>query len=212
MNKIKEHRINKEDNMFIGGYYCPDKILDPIVEWCNSLDLKGGISMGTDGKTQKWDGEEKTFKECYEQGIVWPTLGFKPMDRFLDWVQYALGEYMEKYPMLNSGGQFKMDPNFNFQKYPKGHAYNGWHCERAGYASTNRMLVWMIYLNDCKDGGETAFLYQKLKIKPEKGLVLFWPSDFTHTHKGIPSYKTEKMIMTGWYSYIQNNGGALMWQ
>ena len=45
----------------------------------------------------------------------------------------------------------------------------------------------MTYLNTIKVGGETEFLYQKLKIKPKKGLTLIWPTDWTHTHRGLIS-------------------------
>ena len=30
-------------------------------------------------------------------------------------------------------------------------------------------MAWMVYLNDVEEGGETEFLYQKLKVKPKKG-------------------------------------------
>jgi hypothetical protein len=60
----------------------------------------------------------------------------------------------------------------------------------------------MTYLNDVESGGETEFLYQNLKIKPQKGLTLIWPTDWTHTHRGIPSMEEEKMIVTGWVHYL----------
>jgi len=209
---IPEHDINKEDNMFIGGYYLPDELIDPLVEWTNSFKLIGGTSMqGGTNELETWDGESEQAKECYEQGIIWPTCNEPILQEFLDATQTCMDVYTDKYSMLKNSGAFKMDPNFNFQKYPKGKSYNGWHCERADYVTTKRMLVWMCYLNDCEDGGETAFLYQRYKMKPEKGLLLFWPSDFTHTHRGLPSYKTEKMIMTGWYSYITKGGDGLSW-
>jgi len=211
MSDIKEHEINKQDDLFIKGYYAPDDVINPVIDWTNTLDLYGGTSMNSSsGEIETWDGINNSYKECYERSITWPTLDCPPLRYMLDWVQFALDNYTDAYPMLKEGGAFKMDPDFNFQKYPKGHAYNGWHSERGDIISTKRMLVWMIYLNDCEDGGETSFLYQKYNIKPEKGLLVFWPSDFTHTHRGMPSYKTEKMIMTGWYSYV-NKGNALSW-
>ena len=42
------------------------------------------------------------------------------------------------------------------------------------------------------------FFYQKVKIKPTKGLTLIWPSDFTHTHRGVPATNDTKIIATGW--------------
>ena len=61
-----------------------------------------------------------------------------------------------------------------------------------------RVLVFMTYLNDVPDGG-TMFKYQDLIVPAKKGLTLIWPTDFTHTHRGIPSPTQEKWIATGWY-------------
>ena len=58
----------------------------------------------------------------------------------------------------------------------------------------------MTYLNDVYDGGETEFMFYNLKIKPRKGLTLIWPAGWTHMHRGLPSEKSEKMIVTGWFS------------
>jgi hypothetical protein len=65
----------------------------------------------------------------------------------------------------------------------------------------SRHLVFMTYLNDVTDGGETEFFYQKLKVKPEKGLTLIWGADWTFTHRGITSPTQTKYIVTGWFNY-----------
>jgi len=59
----------------------------------------------------------------------------------------------------------------------------------------------MTYLNDVDDAGQTEFFYQQVKIKPIKGLTLFWPADWTHTHRGVTSLTQTKYITTGWYSF-----------
>tara|TARA_R100001224_G_scaffold113051_2_gene97168 strand:+ start:490 stop:1041 length:552 start_codon:yes stop_codon:yes gene_type:complete len=88
------------------------------------------------------------------------------------------------------------------QKYnPKG-GFKIWHYENNGNPnSIRRHLVFMTFLNDVKEGGETEFFYQKKKFKPKKGLTLIWPAIWTHTHKGIVSTKYKKYIITGWISY-----------
>ena len=48
---------------------------------------------------------------------------------------------------------------------------------------------------------ETEFFYQKQKIKPETGKTIFFPSFWTHTHRGIVTQET-KYIVTGWYTYV----------
>ena len=109
----------------------------------------------------------------------------------------------KEYPEANKVAVYRDSREaINVQKYPIGGAYHGWHAERGGTATGHRHLVFMTYLNDITDGGETEFMYQKLKIKPRKGLTLIWPSDWTHTHRGLPSATQVKYIVTGWYGFI----------
>ena len=37
----------------------------------------------------------------------------------------------------------------------------------------------------------------------KKGKTLIWPTDFTHTHRGVISLSKEKYIITGWLSFIE---------
>ena len=62
--------------------------------------------------------------------------------------------------------------------------YHVWHDENSGLQHSNRCLVWMIYLNDDFEGGETEYLYYKKRIKAEKGKLLIWPAGMTHAHRG----------------------------
>ena len=80
-------------------------------------------------------------------------------------------------------------------------AYPKEHCER-NERGNNRHLVFMTYLNDVEDKGETEFVLQNLKVKAEKGKTVIWPSDWTHTHRGIISPTQEKYIVTGWFSFV----------
>ena len=56
-------------------------------------------------------------------------------------------------------------------------------------------------MNTVNDGGETEWPIQGVKIKPEKGLTVFWPTDWTHMHKGIVSPTEHKYITSGWYEF-----------
>ena len=94
-----------------------------------------------------------------------------------------------------------MTEHFNIQKYPLNGAYHRIHADR-GYGPIDqfRELIWMTYLNDVYSGGETEFMFYKLKIQPRKGLTLIWPAGWTHLHRGLSSPTTEKIIATGWFS------------
>ena len=45
-------------------------------------------------------------------------------------------------------------------------------------------------------------MYQKLKIKPEEGLTVIWPANWNFVHRGCPSNKEVKYIITGWYNFF----------
>ena len=89
--------------------------------------------------------------------------------------------------------------NVKFQETPAGGGYHVYHYERGSWSETARELVWMIYLNEDFEGGETEFLYQKRRIKPSTGTVVIWPAGFTHTHKGNLVLDGTKYVVTGWY-------------
>ena len=117
-------------------------------------------------------------------------------------VRMCLEEYIEWYPFLK---------NFNYhsttcllQKTKPTVGYHDWHSESNNIACANRTLVWSVYFNDVKEGGETEFLYQKQKIKSKRGRVLIFPGSFTHLHRGNPPYEA-KYIATGWLA--SNNMG-----
>lgn len=87
------------------------------------------------------------------------------------------------------------------QKTPPRGGYHQWHCEQCNISTSTRVLGWMVYLNDVPDGeGETEFIWQKLRVKPEAGKFLIWPASYTHTHRGNPVYSCNKYIATGWYT------------
>lgn len=99
--------------------------------------------------------------------------------------------------------------SFNIQRYyPGGQAYHAWHYENAHPQVAHRILAWMTYLNTVETGGETEFLHQSLKVKPEQGLTLIWPAGFTHTHRGLPHTDGLKFIITGWFEYAPRGRSA----
>ena len=110
-------------------------------------------------------------------------------------------KYVEKYNLKNMF-DLAFKENWNIQHYKPNEGFFGWHCERTFYASHQRALVFMTYLNDVTDGGETEFYWQKVKTKPIKGKTVIWPTDFTHLHRGIPSPTQHKYIATGWMNHF----------
>ncbi|MEM7770850.1 MAG: 2OG-Fe(II) oxygenase [Cyanobacteria bacterium P01_A01_bin.37] len=54
------------------------------------------------------------------------------------------------------------------------------------------------YLNDDFEGGETYFDRQDVKVIPQAGAVLLFPSYFTHPHQSLPILRGTKYAFTSW--------------
>jgi hypothetical protein len=119
----------------------------------------------------------------------------------LDAMLVEMYKYMDQFPIFEMT-TVSID-SFNLQKYEPGQGFHKWH-----YESTTdkiRLFVWMIYLNDVPDGG-TQFMMQERTVKAEQGKLLFFPADWTYTHKGEVSNTTTKYILTGWISLVDSHG------
>jgi hypothetical protein len=89
------------------------------------------------------------------------------------------------------------------QRYQAGVGnYNYWHCEVYPQAPHNealhRTLLFMFYLNDVEQGGQTEFYYQNKSIRPKTGRMVIAPAYFTHTHRGCVPESNDKYILTSW--------------
>lgn len=90
----------------------------------------------------------------------------------------------------------------NLQKYQQNSGgYPHWHSEifpTHNGDALHRALLFMFYLNDVEDGGETDFFYQQQSIKPKAGRMVIAPAGFTHTHRGQIPKSGDKYIATSW--------------
>lgn len=107
-------------------------------------------------------------------------------------------DYVREYGQLSQTPLISTDSKLQ-RTEPMG-GYHVWHYENAGFDMAQRVLTWIIYLNDMPDGeGETEFLYQKRRIPPKRGTCVIWPAAFSHVHRGLTVYSQNKYILTGWY-------------
>ena len=107
----------------------------------------------------------------------------------------AILEFRETYPYFK--GPFK-DMGYARQRTSPGEHYH-WHIDGGSHEFSQRQLVAVWYLNDVPGpGGETEFLLQNLKIKPEQGKLLLFPPFWTHEHRGVTLQKGVKYIATTW--------------
>lgn len=114
----------------------------------------------------------------------------------------CLREYCRAYPGLAGfpDAEKKLSiQDSKVQKTVPGQGYHVWHHEHGTSGrSPRRLLAFSLNLNTVDDGGETEFLYQKIRFKPVMGQMLIWPAYFTHAHRGNQPLSGEKYIITGW--------------
>ncbi len=97
-------------------------------------------------------------------------------------------------------GPFK-DIGYAVQRTKPGEFFH-WHIDSGSHQFSDRQLVAIWYLNDVEGpGGETEFLYQDVKIKPETGKLILFPPFWTHEHRGVTLRKGDKYIATTWIGF-----------
>lgn len=107
----------------------------------------------------------------------------------------AIREFQQIHPFFR--GPFK-DIGYNIQRYQPGEYYH-WHIDGGSHQFADRQLVAIWYLNDIHGpGGETEFLAQEIKIKPQTGKLVLFPPFWTHEHRAVTVENETKHIATTW--------------
>ena len=121
---------------------------------------------------------------------------WKDVDRALfDSLARAMQEFRVAFPYFS--GRFK-DLGYGMQRTGSNEYYH-WHIDGGSHDFSDRQLVAIWYLNDVPGpGGETEFLVQQVRIKPEQGKLLLFPPFWTHEHRGVTLEKGVKYIATTW--------------
>ena len=119
-----------------------------------------------------------------------------------DKLKVCVDQYKQRYPVLNDLSDWRLDNNYNLQRYYPTEGYFSPHVENDGRSySSRRMMVWMIYLNSFNFGGGTGFPYFNKTIKAEEGKVVLWPAYWNHLHHGVVHKSKTKYIATGWFLF-----------
>lgn len=186
---------------FIGEYRIDDSMCDALIEHHrNSEKISGKVGYKDVDKSAK--DSKDVHVNIYTNKLI---------KDYINEIRSLARRYCETYVWANRAcPEFDIREDFNIQYYPPGGGFKRWHYEQnfvpdertgADYTS-KRHLVFMTYLNNVTDEGETEFFYQRRFIEPRKGLTVIWPGGWMHTHRGIPSPSQEKYIITGWISYV----------
>ena len=176
-----------------------DEFCNHVIEYYNAAE-QGGMILNR----QEHDGAPKTEKQ--DTSTYLPHFPLQHTDKELMnefnrvfW-GHCYKEYAKQFDILNTFAEHK-SYTMKIQKTEPGQGYHIWHPEVTNRESTNRLLTWTVYLNDEFEAGETEFLYQQYRYKPQKGDCIIFPTAYTHTHRGNPPIGGTKYIITGWVEF-----------
>jgi prolyl 4-hydroxylase len=189
---VSDYEFNRDlESKFIQGWYISESICDQILQSFKRLqDQSLNVYLG---EPKNYFVSSLTDEKSYDSELS---------DRYKGELSLCLKKYLGTYQFACTNGKHYLFNDINVQYFKPPLHYSKFHCERTSNGnSIFRTLVFITYLNDVKENGETEFFYQKTKIKPKKGLTIIWPTEWTHAHRGI-STNEDKYIVTGWFEYI----------
>jgi len=205
---------------FIGVWpnFVPKPFCEQAIQWFDHMMDDGAASSYV---PEEWEKIEKEFgatdpdlfKEFTADGSVQYLSNLNRKDQSVlanycnDGFTYQVNQFLKSCLMhyITEFGQLKnvpmMSSDVKMQRTQPCGGYHQWHYENSAASHAQREITWMIYLNDVKpeNGGETEFLYQRRRISPTAGTVVFFPAGMTHVHKGNTLLNGDKYILTGWY-------------
>ena len=197
--------IDIKYNDFIGMYtnVFPENFCQFLIEEYEKLNRSGLCTnrQQAEGVPKRLKDGEFAFLNLINHSLK-PFEG-RPIDEILfDGIQTCFDDYAEEFDGLKDTDL--RCSTLKMQKTNPGAGYHVWHHEQQNGPSSNRGLVYSIYLNTLGENcaGETEFLYQKLRVPPKENSLIIWPAGFTHTHRGNVVHGNEpKYIVTGWFLY-----------
>ncbi len=187
-----------EYSNFIAGGFIDKLVCDNLIKYFENCKYKVAGKVGNSD-------ERAIIKDDIKKSTDLNIMNYNQDKEILDYydeLNKITTMYKDKYKYCDINMErWGIVEAWNIQRYKPNEGFVKYHTEVTGKALSQRHLVFMTYLNDVNDGGETEWYYQKLKVKPKKGLTLLWLPNWTYTHRGITSKTETKYICTGWYSF-----------
>ncbi len=190
--QIEKRLIELKEGSFIFEFndsLTDENCNDMIERFENSSDQH---YRGRVGQTFK---EEESIKKSTDM-VISGKDEWKDVDELLfTSLAKALSKIKKQFEFFS--GPFK-DIGYAIQRTDPDEYYH-WHIDGGSHQFSDRQLVAIWYLNDVEGpGGETEFLNQNVKVKPETGKLILFPPFWTHEHRGVKLQNGVKYIATTW--------------
>ena len=184
----RKKKTKFSDFIYVERYALPKSFCNNVIEKFEQDDRKrqgqvgGGVCLeikrSSDlsiSELDDWESYDQAFFRCLNNGL-------KKYLRFLP------EEYIKNKALSELGN----DTGYQIQRTQPGDHYI-WHHDQ----TTTRLVTFIWYLNDVKNGGYTEFI-DGTRIQPEAGKLIIFPATWDFLHRGVSPKTETKYICTGW--------------
>lgn len=196
-----------------GMVYYKNAISEPDLVIENLESIQNQLMAGVISEAQSWHewngANPDTEKFCQRYFLV-DTNKTNPhdalynesnfiYDRVFNGIEKAFQHYSTEIYPLAARNIKSSEGLLSILKYSK----SGYLPEHQDQGVSSRVLSTVGYLNDNYVGGEIHFPYVNIKIKPEAGSVIFFPSNFIYVHEVMPVTDGTRYAIPQWYHSLK---------
>jgi len=180
-------------DIFENAWPNPDETIAFVERECANID--SGVNWNR--ATTVGQGPFQNARTNFDLPVSWmaQTIGNKLMkdihNQYYFLLLATLGPYAQKYT-LDEG--LWHEP-YNMLKYKDGQEYKA-HYD--GGTGMGRAISAICYLNGDYEGGHIEFPNFKVKIKPEPGMLILFPSNYAYKHIAHPVTSGTKYALVTW--------------
>ena len=138
------------------------------------LDIKRSSDLSI-SELDDWKSYDQAFFRCLNNGLK-------------KYIRFIPEEYIKNKALSELGN----DTGYQIQR-TQPNDYYIWHHDQ----TTTRLVTFIWYLNDIKDGGYTEFI-DGTRIQPEAGKLIIFPATWDFLHRGVSPKSETKYLCTGW--------------
>lgn len=155
-----------------------------------------GRSIGPDGDTWKNTFDQDVHRNFLnEQEIAKQRQVID--EKIYQELKSSVTDYLSNFQYLSTAPNVE-DTGYLWQMYKQNSGYYKEHIdgEQWSYNVYNRVAAIICYINTVEEGGETFFRYQDLKVKPQKGSVVVFPTSWMYPHEALIPLSSDKLILS----------------
>ena len=165
-----------------------------LIEWFEVLDESNQL-VQTKLKGQR-EFDEVKLNDFREQSLKVQLDVYKRFDDILEKYKQDVRVHKKALPEKSAWEEIRI------KRYRSGVGNFLDHVDVGDYISARRFLVFFVYLNDVKEGGETEFPTLDLQVSPECGTILVFPATWTFLHRGNVPISNDKYILGSYKHYV----------